>query len=322
MRPRLLVLRALGLGDHLTGLPALRALRRAFPDHELVLAAPSALAPLVRLDGAVDRLLPTAELAPVRWSGPPPDLAVDLHGNGPASRRLLEALAPHRLLAFADGFVGWDADEHERHRWCRLLAEGLGVPADPDDLLLPVPDLAPAPDGVVVVHAGAASPARRWPVDRVAAVAAELTRSGHRVVLTGGRSEADLVEAVRRGAGLPPEAALAGRTGLLELAALVARARLVVAGDTGVAHLASAYRTPSVLLFGPTPPHRWGPPPDGPHSVLWHGEVHGAAGVGDPHGHRTDPALLAITVPEVLAAAEGRLEAAPAPAEGRPGARR
>ena len=89
------------------------------------------------------------------------------------------------------------------------------------------------------------------------------------------------------------------RLSLLELVALVGRARLVVCGDTGVAHVASNYRTPSVLLFGPVSPAAWGPPADGPHRVLWHGD-----GTGDPHGQQTDPALLAITVPEVLAAAD------------------
>lgn len=89
--------------------------------------------------------------------------------------------------------------------------------------------------------------------------------------------------------------------GLAELAAVVAGARLVVCGDTGVAHLATAYRTPSVLLFGPMSPARWGPR-SGPHTVLWKGD-----GRGDPHGERPDPALLALRTDDVLAAARVRL---------------
>jgi ADP-heptose:LPS heptosyltransferase len=84
---------------------------------------------------------------------------------------------------------------------------------------------------------------------------------------------------------------------LVELLALVGRARLVICGDTGLAHLASNYRTPSVLLFGPVSPALWGPPAGGPHRVLWHGD-----GIGDPHGRQVDPALLAITEAEVLGA--------------------
>jgi ADP-heptose:LPS heptosyltransferase len=306
VRPRLLVLRALGLGDLLTGVPALRALRDALPDHELVLAAPPPLERLVELAGAVDRLLPTGELEPVPWTGPAPDVAVDLHGNGVASMRLLAALGPRRLVAFADpDGPRWRPGEHERHRWCRLVSESFAVPADPADLLLTRPSVEPLVADAVVVHAGAASGSRRWPVERFAEVVRWGRERGERVVLTGSAAEAEAVLALARAAGLGDDAVLAGRTDLEELAAVVAAARLVVAGDTGVAHLASAYRTPSVLLFGPVRPAEWGPPPEGPHTVLWHG------GRGDPHGAELDPGLARITVDEVVAAAEARL-AAPA----------
>jgi ADP-heptose:LPS heptosyltransferase len=77
----------------------------------------------------------------------------------------------------------------------------------------------------------------------------------------------------------------------------VAAAACVVCGDTGVAHLATALRTPSVVLFGPTPPAAWGPPPERPwHRVLW------AGGTGDPHADVPDAGLLAIEPADVLAA--------------------
>jgi ADP-heptose:LPS heptosyltransferase len=307
MRPRAVALRALGLGDFLTGVPALRALRRALPDHHLVLAAPSVLDPLVPLAGAVDELLPTGELLPVPWRGAPPDVAVDLHGNGRASLRLVESLSPGRLVGFArDQGPRWRADEHERVRWCRLVEESFGVPADPGDLALARPQTRRLVPDAVVVHPGAASGSRRWPVDRFAEVARWLTQQGERVVVTGSAAEREAAQRIATAAGLLPTAVLAGRTGLLALAGVIATARLVVAGDTGVAHLASAYRTPSVLLFGPVPPSEWGPPA-GPHTVLWHG-----SGRGDPHGTVTDPALLEITAHEVVAAVERALADVPA----------
>ncbi len=92
--------------------------------------------------------------------------------------------------------------------------------------------------------------------------------------------------------------------------AVVAAARVVVCGDTGVAHLATAYRRPSVVLFGPVSPALWGPPVrpgrEGPlHVVLWHGD-----GTGNPWGTELDPALQQITVDEVI----GALDAVPAEA--------
>lgn len=306
--PRLLALRALGLGDLLAGVPALRALRRAYPDHQIVLAAPAELAGPAALSGAVDRLLPAA--APGRavphrltWHGPPPAVAVDLHGNGPPSHHLLAALRPERLLAFAhprtpevDG-PDWWADEHERDRWCRLLRE-YGVPADPHDVRLPRPAVpSPAP-GAVVVHPGAGSPARRWPLGRYAAVVRALVADGRRVVATGGPDEQPLLEILARATRLPAvdlHVALPfGR-----LAALVADATAVISGDTGIAHLAVACGTPSVTLFGPVAPRHWGPPPAARHQALWH-----PGPPGDPHGAYPDPQLLRIRPGEVLTALE------------------
>ncbi|MET9962430.1 glycosyltransferase family 9 protein [Streptomyces sp. NPDC006326] len=313
--PSVLVLRALGLGDLLTAVPALRALRRALPRHELVLAAPDRLAEAARATGLVDRLLPAS--APGRavpgelgWSGPPPDIGVDLHGNGPPSRLLLQRLRPRRLFGFRHAELPevtgphWRADEHERVRWCRLL-RWYGIPADPDALRIPRPVRSSPAPGAVLVHPGADAAARRWPAARFAAVARALAAQGHRVLVTAGRGEGALAREVAALAQLPPGAVVGGAEDVPfgELAALVAQARCVVVGDTGLAHLASALGTPSVVLFGPVAPRLWGPPPAGPHRVLWHpAPGDDPLRPGDAHGPAPDPRLLRITVDEVLAA--------------------
>lgn len=300
-----MALRALGLGDFLTAVPALRALAAAFPDHRRVLAAPAALEPLVRLSATVDEVVDARPLAPLDASLHGADVAVNLHGCGPRSHRLLLAAAPRRLIAFAHPDVPeaadgppWSDAEHEVSRWCRLL-QASGIPADPTDLDLPAPRRT-APSGAcgaTVVHPGAASGARRWPVERWAEVARHEVREGSTVIVTGGPGERELAMDLARGAGLAPEAVTAGRTDLLGLAATVAAADLVLCGDTGVAHLATALGTPSVVLFGPVPPSQWGPPPDrARHVALWAGSV------GDPHGAEPDPGLLRISVDDVLAA--------------------
>jgi ADP-heptose:LPS heptosyltransferase len=304
--PCVLVLRALGLGDLLAGVPALRAVHRAFPGHELVLAAPAALRDATHASHCVDALFVTR--APGRavpslthWCGPPPDLAIDLHGNGPESHRALAALAPRRLWSFARPGLPpsraprWRADEHERARWCRFLG-AYGIAADPGELRLPPPDEEPPVTGAVVVHPGADAPARRWPAERYAQVARRLGAAGHRVVLTGGPAERDLVRAVAEGAAPGPQDVFLGLP-FGAFSSLVAHATLFVSGDTGPSHLASAHGTPSVTLFGPVPPSRWGPPP-GPHTALWH-----PGPPGDPHAARPDPLLLRIGVDDVVEAA-------------------
>ncbi|GAA0805887.1 glycosyltransferase family 9 protein [Spirilliplanes yamanashiensis] len=297
----ILALRALGLGDLLTAVPALRGLRAALPG-PLVLATPAWLAPLAA--PLADRLLPTAGLdAPLDTDRP--EVAVNLHGSGPESHRLLAATRPGALWAFGNDRAGhagpaWPAGDHEVRRWCRLLS-WYGVSADPADLRLPPPEAHPAVAGATIVHPGAKSPARRWPPRRFAAVARRLAADGHHVVVTGSAAERDLARAVAEAAGLPADRVLAGGTGIGELAALVAAARLVVSGDTGIAHLATAYGTPSVVLFGPVPPRLWGPPPSPVHHAIWHGT---RVDRGDTTAPGVHPALLRVTVPEVLAAAE------------------
>jgi ADP-heptose:LPS heptosyltransferase len=299
-RPAVLVLRALGLGDLLTAVPALRGLRSAYPEHRLTLAAPAPLRELAMLTGAVDDLLP-AVLGPLSWQHAPPAVAVNLHGRGPQSTRALQELRPSLLLTHAcPGLPGpeWDDDLHEVRRWCRLL-ECSGIPADPADLALARPHApSPAP-GAVIVHPGCGFAARRWPLQRYAAVVRWLTAGGRRVVVTGTAAERPLATRLASAAGLPAEAVLAGCTTLSQLAAVVADASLVVCGDTGIAHLATAYGTPSVVLFGPVPPRLWGPPPERPqHSALWAGRT------GDTFAGQPDPGLLRITATEVITAAE------------------
>jgi ADP-heptose:LPS heptosyltransferase len=296
--PRAVILRALGLGDLLTALPGLYALARAFPQHHRVLAAPRALAPLALHTSAVGEVHDTGPLAPLDGALDGADVAVNLHGKGPESTAVLAASRPRRLIAFGRDGIEWRAEEHEVARWCRLLRES-GIPADETELGLRPPSL-PVPAeaiGATVIHPGAASGARRWPAERFAEVARAEVAAGRGVVLTGGAADVALAEEVAHQAGGDGILVYAGRTDMLELAAVIAAAGRVVCGDTGVGHLATALGTPSVLLFGPTSPARWGPPAGRPqHRVLWRGRT------GDPHAPDPDPGLLEIDVPDVLAA--------------------
>lgn len=315
-----LVLRALGLGDAFAGVAALRGVRRAFPGRRLVLAAPAGVGAWLRDRGIVDAVLPTSGLDEPLAYDDTGHVAVNLHGRGPQSHRLLAATHPDELVAFGCAEADhagpeWRRDEHEVDRWCRLVRSA-GGDCSPEDLRIPGAARAAESPGVVVVHPGAASNARRWPEDRWVAVTRALTAAGHSVVVTGSGDEVPLCEriAAAAGDGVRP---VAGTMDLDELAETVRRARLLVCGDTGVAHLATAFSTPSVLLFGPTPPAWWGPAIDPHlHTVLWHG-----SGPGDPHSDTVDPALAAVEVEEVVQAAHRLLATTPAAEEPRQPAR-
>ena len=298
--PTVLALRALGLGDVLTAVPALRALAETFSDRPRVFAGPAALAPLATLAGfeAHVEVRSLDDMAPVT----PPHVAVNLHGRGPQSHRLLLGMRPKALLAFAHpevpesrGGPAWGEDEHEVERWCRLVRSA-GIACDPTRLdIEPPPGHVPAAAGATLVHPGAATAARRWPVERWARVAHRELAEGRRVVVTGSAAERDLAHDLARRAGVPDRDVLAGRTDVLTLARVVAAVDVVLCGDTGVAHLATALGTPSVVLFGPTSPARWGPPRDRPqHRVLWAGLT------GDPHADVPSEGLLMIEADDVV----------------------
>jgi ADP-heptose:LPS heptosyltransferase len=301
-QPSVLILRALGLGDLLTSVPALRALRRAFPDHKLILALPSPLHDLALATGAVDEVVQAQPLRPLPRDLPAPDVGVNLHGRGPQSHNILRSTQPGIMLAFRSDEAGfldgpeWAPDEHERARWCRML-EAFDIAAEPDDVYLQAPtgEERVGLEGATVIHPGAASGARRWPVERFATVARSEITHGRDVVVTGAPDERELGLKLCALADLSPKACLAGETTLTQLTSIVGLAGRVVTGDTGVAHVASALRTPSVILFGPTSPELWGPPP-GPHVALWAGNT------GDPHADQPDAGLLKIEAEAVIEA--------------------
>lgn len=316
-RPELLVLRALKLGDLLVAVPALRALRAAYPDHRIMYAAQAWLRPILELTGSVDDLLPTHGLdVPLALPPGRVEIAVNLHGNGPESRGRLEALQP--AVRIGHQAPGWDGPEwpegvHERERWARLL-QWHGIDADPLDYRLNKPPVPSRWPGAAVLHVGAAYGSRLWPVQRFAAVARRLASQGFPILFTGSTAERPRAEAVAELAGLGPESVVAGALPLTEFAAAIAEAAIVISADTGAAHLASAYARPSVVIFGPAPVTDWGPPP-GPHLVLTDERLR----LGDTFSADPDPALLAVTPDDVLAAVDRLPVATPSASAAAPG---
>ncbi|PGH45601.1 haloacid dehalogenase [Micromonospora sp. WMMA1996] len=144
------------------------------------------------------------------------------------------------------------------------LAAAAGYHLPPDDQpglrlrtdrLPPVPAAA-GPPGYVVLHPGSSVETRACPVELATRVVRVLGAAGHRVLVTGGPDERELTARVAAAGGVD----LGGRTGLGELAGVIAGAGALVVGNTGPAHLAAALGVPVVSLFAPTVPFgQWGP---------------------------------------------------------------
>jgi ADP-heptose:LPS heptosyltransferase len=290
-------LRALQLGDLLCAVPALRALRHAYPQAEITLIAlPWARELAARLHDYVDRFVEfpgfpgmperSPDMAAIprffaRMRSEAFDLALQMHGSGELTNPITVLMgAAHAAGYYRPGdycpdterFHEWREDEHEVLRWVRLM-ERLGVAPRGTQLEFPLREADWQAwrqlrlDDYAVIHPGSQLPSRRWPAERFAEVGDALADEGLRVVLTGTVAEQGLTGMVAR-TMREPALDLAGRTTLGALGALIARARLLVCNDTGVSHIAAAMRTPSVVIACGSDPRRWAPLDRELHRVL------------------------------------------------------
>lgn len=325
---KIAVLRALQLGDLLCTVPALRALDAEYPAARITLVGlPWAHEFAARFKRYVDDFvefpgfpgMPERNWDPralpvflERMNDANYDLVIQMHGSGRFTNPFAQLIGGKRTAGYyvagqycpdRERFLEWDAREHEVQRWLRLLAH-LGVPGKGTHLEFPMGEADWAEwralrlEHYVVVHPGAQLASRRWPAERFAQVADSLAMDGWNIVLTGTAAEASLTRRVAA-AMRQPALDLAGRTTLGGIAALVARARLLVANDTGVSHIAAAMRTPSVIVCSGADPQRWMPLNGQLHRVLWH-PVHcrPCAHAECPVGHEC---ALGVTVDAVLA---------------------
>jgi ADP-heptose:LPS heptosyltransferase len=287
---RVLVARLDSMGDVLVSGPAVRAVAAAA--EVVLLAGPQGAGaarllpgPVVVEEWACPWITPTtrpvdaalvAELhAIVERTRPDEALILTSFHQSPLPLALLLRLAgvPRITGASTDAAGGlldvrlipgedFDEDIPEPVRALTIAAAaGFALPEGDDGRLAvtlpprPRPDLVPDGD-YVVLHPGAAVPARAWPAESAATAVAELTARGHRVLVTGGSGERELTARVAGASGVD----LGGRLDLPGLAAVLRDARVVISGNTGPAHLAAAVGTPIVSLFAPVVPAvRWAP---------------------------------------------------------------
>ncbi|SDV49117.1 glycosyltransferase family 9 protein [Chitinasiproducens palmae] len=336
---RIAIFRALVLGDMLCAVPALRALRAAYPDaHITLVGLPWAQAFLDRYPGMIDELMvfpgaigfpeqPETDAGlPAFWAEARArrfDLAIQLHGSGGIANDIVERMGATHNAGFVQPderprqgvFIAWPDTLIESARYDALM-RALGVPVDDERLHFPLYDadldaaeaLAASHgidfDRLVCVHPGAQLPSRRWPSERFAEVADALAADGWQIAITGSAGEAELTGSVL-GAMAAPARHVAGQTSLGALGALLSRARLLVSNDTGLSHVAAGVRTPSVVIASGSDTRRWAPLDTTLHQVLAdHPPCRPCAHAICPIGH---PCARNISSEAVIAAARAKL---------------
>ncbi len=285
---RILALQLKRIGDLVLTAPALRALRAADPDAHIALAVSDGCAALLPAIPGVDTTLvfgrgrgfaPWQQVIAGSW-----DVCLDFTGTDRSAFATALSRAGQRVtfswvrrnkiraLAYSQ-FV--DSDVRERHtadHYLDLVAAVAAIGVEPalPSLVIP-PDAAQraaellAGQGVngqfALLHPGTARVEKYWRPDRWAQVIEALHRdNGLRSVISCGpdafeRSHTEEIEAMNE----VPSLKVLHPHDLLVLTALAARARVVVSCDTAMVHLAAAFRTPQVALFGPTNPFHWRP---------------------------------------------------------------
>jgi ADP-heptose:LPS heptosyltransferase len=283
---RILALQLKRIGDLVLTTPALRALRNSWPDAHLALGVSAGCAPLL---GAIAPI--TSGIVFGRGRGFAPwqqaltgdwDLCLDFTGNdrsalatglSRAKTRATFAWVRRnrvRALAYSRFVESPVRDRHTIDHYLDLAADGLPREQNPaPELSLPASAEAAAKqlreaDGITgsfaLLHPGTARPEKYWLAECWAEIAAHLLAvHGLPAIITCGPEafERTHAESIRH-----PAARVVHPPDLLALTALVAQARIVVSCDTGVVHLASAFRVPQIALFGPTNPFHWRPTHD------------------------------------------------------------
>ena len=279
----ILIVRLGALGDIVHAVPAVAALRRAFPEARLDWLVDAKHRAIVDLVTVVDRTIPLERPSFAGWTTAvrtlrqvPYDVAIDLQGllksavlaRGSGARRVVGFSIWHLREKTARPFYS-DAREAEGgHVIAKNLRLLRAVGVEDEEIRFPLADPPSAAldelrerlgaQPFALINPGAAWPNKRWAPERFGELAAFLREACGLVpvVLWGPGEEALARQVIASASGAAIEAP---RTGLADLVALARASALVISGDTGPLHIATAVGTPTVSLFGPTDPARNGP---------------------------------------------------------------
>ena len=286
---KILLIQLKRIGDLILTTPAIAAVREKFPDASLTLVISKQCKPLAPAIAGVNKLLVMPRgvagfgtLAAI--AGGKFDYCVDFTRNDRSALLVLLSRARKRVVSFRikvrSKFRTRFYNEFVQHRMRDMhvidyhlaLLEPLGISSPSRAIKLDLPKSAREAAGellsahnnrttFVIFHPGSARAEKFWNAQRWAEV---INQAGEKhdvdLVLTGGASPleqthiSDIKSKVRHRI-----VDFSGKTDLLTLAALIAKARLLITVDSAPMHLASATKTPQVILFGPTNPFHWRP---------------------------------------------------------------
>lgn len=281
---RVLVLRFSSLGDIVLTSAAIDALKRTWPETEIVFATKRVFADLVRPSPHVSRVIAMEDgegalsfARTLRAAGA--DAILDLHSNNRSRALRLLVRGPKRRAVWSKRPLFDNVAVRARlrpyraamtisERYHRAVEALVGTPVVRGEMRLWVApahqqeaDALLAKEGIdatkplVGMSPGATAETKRWPAERFGELAKRLVAGGAQLIVTGSKGEAHLAAKIRE---VEPAARdLTGRCGIGALGGLIARCSAFVANDSGPMHMARALFVPTLAFFGSTDPRQF-----------------------------------------------------------------
>lgn len=295
---RVLVVKLRSIGDTVLSTPSLIALRRFLPDAQIDVLLEDWVAPLLEGHDAVDNVISVGKGSTARWKTAwnlrrrRYDVAFNLHGGTTATMFVRASGARHRigysyyqypflynhLLSSASDF--WQQDRtHSAEQQLALLGF-VGIPVDdrPKSRLV-VTDaanesvdrrllsLVTSHSSLALLHPSTAFFTKQWPVGNFARTAEYLAEKGLQTVAIASKAESEMLKQLV--AASKASITTFDDLTLPEITALASKAHLFVGNDSGIAHIAAAVGTPSVVTFGSSNRDHWRPWTDAPSKIVY-----------------------------------------------------
>lgn len=298
---KIAVFRALQLGDMLCAIPGIRALKNAYPHAQITLIGlPWAHSYTQRFNKYFDGFisfpgypgLPEQKFDATVFpeflkqvQAENFDLVLQMQGNGSVVNPMVELFGAKHTAGYAINdhyapdnglFMEYPGHGHEAERHVQLM-DFLGLETQGAELEFPLSmedynaldalTLDIEPKNYVCVHPGSRGAWRQWPVQYFASLADYCAEQGYKIVLTGTKDEAGIIDDVI--SHMRHQAInTVGKTSMGAVAVLIQNAAILISNCTGVSHIASAFKTPSIVISMDGEPHRWGPMDERVHRTI------------------------------------------------------
>src|SRR5690606_36108903 len=286
---KIAVFRALYLGDFLCSVPALRALRKAFPDAEITLIGLAGMKDLAgRYNIYIDKFIsfpgyPLLTDYPFeadkfqtfleKVRSKKFNLMLQMQGNGSIINNLLKAFNAKRIVGFCQtkkeenkNFLLYPSHLHEIERHLASLKH-IGISSDDTNIDFPINEEdrdnyqkanLNIDTDYVCIHPGSKAGWRQWPIAHFAAIGDYLGKKGFQLVITGTKPEIELAGNLAELMVYKPIIS-SGKLSLGRTAILLSGASFLLTNCTGISHLAAALQVPSLVISMDGEPKRWAP---------------------------------------------------------------